>query len=149
MTVTTQDLPAPGQDLPTIRSRDGVAPLVASATRKLHAALFAAGAVMLPAGLILIGFGWHGAANTPYAYDQMTYLISGGILGLGITFAGGFLYFGAWLAKASAEQAKAAAEQAKATAEQRETQRALLEAVTLLLERPTAEAPSTRPGPSA
>jgi hypothetical protein len=147
--VTTQDLPAPGQDLPTTKSGAGIAPLVGAATQRLHAALFVAGGVLLPAGLILIGFGWHGAANTPYAYDQMTYLISGGILGLGITFAGGFLYFGAWLARAAAEQAKAAAEQAKAMAEQREIQRALLEAVTLLLDRPTAGAPSTRPGPSA
>jgi hypothetical protein len=31
-------------------------------------------------------------------------LISGGILGLGLTFLGGFLYFGAWLAKVAADQ---------------------------------------------
>jgi hypothetical protein len=73
----------------------------------LHLALFVAGAVLLPTGLVVIGLGWYGVAHTPYLYNQMSYLVSGGLLGLGITFVGGFLYFGAWLARVAADQKEA------------------------------------------
>lgn len=65
----------------------------------LRPILFWAGAVLLPLGLVVIVLGWYGAANTPYQYDQISYLVSGGLFGLGLTFCGGFLYFGAWLAR--------------------------------------------------
>lgn len=58
-------------------------------------------------GLIVIGLGWYGVSHTPYAYDQMSYLVSGGVLGLGITFVGGFLCFGSWLARIAADQKEA------------------------------------------
>jgi hypothetical protein len=91
------------------RSSSGVAPLRRSGFQQLHLVLFVAGAVLLPLGLVVIGLGWYGVAHTPYAYDQMSYLVSGGILGLGITFVGGFLYFGAWLARVAADQKEAQA----------------------------------------
>ncbi|MCX6396389.1 MAG: hypothetical protein NTV23_07890 [Propionibacteriales bacterium] len=94
--------------MPRAASRDGVAPLKGNAAQKLHQVLFIAGAVLLPGGLIVIGLGWYGVANTPYEYDQTSYLVSGGILGLGITFAGGFLYFGSWLARIAADQRESA-----------------------------------------
>jgi hypothetical protein len=50
----------------------------------------------MPLGIVLILFGWAGAARTPLPFEQTDYLISGGILGLGLTFVGGFLYFGYW-----------------------------------------------------
>lgn len=90
--------------MPRAGSRDGVAPLRNNPAQLLHTVLFVAGAVLLPTGLIVIGLGWYGVAHTPYAYDQMSYLVSGGILGLGITFVGGFLYFGSWLARVAADQ---------------------------------------------
>ncbi len=96
--------------LPRAGSRAGIAPLVGDNAQLLHLLLFAAGAVLLPGGLIVIGLGWYGVAHTPYQYQQMTYLISGGVLGLGLTFVGGFLYFGAWLARVAADQ-KAASKQ--------------------------------------
>lgn len=83
---------------------DGVAPLLDNRAQLLHLVLFVAGAVLLPVGLIVIGLGWYGVSHTPYEYDQLSYLVSGGILGLGITFCGGFLYFGAWLARIAADQ---------------------------------------------
>ena len=101
MTASVQ--PAP-HVMPRAQSRDGVAPLSGNNAQLLHLVLFVAGAVLLPAGLIVIGLGWYGVAHTPYQYDQMSYLVSGGILGLGITFVGGFLYFGAWLARVAADQ---------------------------------------------
>ena len=72
--------------------------------RTLQLVLFAAGAVLMPLGILAICLGWYGTAHSHYAYDQNTYLISGGILGIGLTFLGGFLYFGAWLAKVGADQ---------------------------------------------
>lgn len=72
--------------------------------RTLQLTLFAAGAVLMPMGILVICLGWYGTAHSHYDYDQRTYLISGGILGLGLTFLGGFLYFGAWLAKVAADQ---------------------------------------------
>lgn len=88
--------------LPRAGSRgggNGAAPLKNNNYRLLQVVLFWAGAVLLPLGLVVIILGWYGAANTPYEYDQISYLVSGGLLGLGLTFCGGFLYFGAWLAR--------------------------------------------------
>lgn len=70
----------------------------------VHRILSFGGALLIPIGIVVIVFGWYGAARTVYQADQMTYLVSGGVLGLGITFAGGFLYFGAWLARMAADQ---------------------------------------------
>lgn len=96
--------PAAPQVMPRASSRDGVAPLRGNNAQLLHLVLFVAGAVLLPAGLIVIGLGWYGVAHTPYEYNQNAYIVSGGILGLGITFVGGFLYFGSWLARVAADQ---------------------------------------------
>jgi hypothetical protein len=101
--VPANPYPAP-HVMPRAASRDGVAPLRGNNAQLLHLVLFVAGAVLLPAGLIVIGLGWYGVAHTPYEYDQNAYIVSGGILGLGITFVGGFLYFGSWLARVAADQ---------------------------------------------
>lgn len=97
-----------GASLPRAGSRDGgPAPLRDNYGRLLQQILFWAGAVLLPLGLVVIVLGWYGAANTPYQYDQLSYLVSGGLLGLGLTFCGGFLYFGSWLARIAADQKEA------------------------------------------
>jgi hypothetical protein len=96
----------------------------------LQVVLFAAGAVMLPLGLLVIGLGWYGAASTPYLYDQIAYLVSGGLLGLGLTFTGGFLYFGAWLARIAADQ--------------RESQRQLADTILVLSEMVAKSRPAGR-----
>ncbi len=105
--MTTQQIPSQPSKvirvIPRAGSRDGTAPLKNNPTEMLHLVLFVAGAALLPLGLIVIGFAWYGAAHTPYAFDQMSYLVSG-VFGLGVTFVGGFLYFGSWLAKLSTEQ---------------------------------------------
>lgn len=88
-------------------SGSGAAPLRDNYARLLQVVLFWAGAVLLPLGLVVIILGWYGAAHTPYQYDQLSYLVSGGLLGLGLTFCGGFLYFGAWLARIAADQKEA------------------------------------------
>ncbi len=75
--------------------------------RILQIALFTAGAVLMPSGVIAVGLGWWGAANARYAYDQFPYLLSGGLLGVCLTTLGGFLYFGAWQAKVASDQKQA------------------------------------------
>ena len=77
----------------------GAAPIKNDNSRLFQSALFWVGAAFLPLGLVVIAFGWYGVANTPFGFDQQSYIMSGGFGGLAITFIGGFLYFGSWLAK--------------------------------------------------
>lgn len=59
--------------------------------------LLLAGGVLVPLGIMLVILGWAGAAGTPLLFEQIPYLISGGLLGLGLIFCGGFVYFAYWL----------------------------------------------------
>jgi hypothetical protein len=59
--------------------------------------LLVIGGTLLPLGVILVLLGWRGAASTPLVFEQTSYLISGGLLGLALVFAGGFIYFAYWL----------------------------------------------------
>jgi hypothetical protein len=65
----------------------------------LETALLVLGGLLLPIGVITIIIGWYGASHTPKLYEQNDYLISGGLLGLGLVFMGGFLYFGYWMTR--------------------------------------------------
>lgn len=89
--------------LPVARSRTGAAPLRGDNARLVQVGLFVAGAMLMPIGIVVICLGWYGIANTPYQYNQLVYIVSGGLLGLGITFIGGFLYFAAWIARVGAD----------------------------------------------
>lgn len=55
------------------------------------------GPSLLCIGAIVILLGWYGAAHTTRVFLQIPYLISGGLFGLGLMFAGGFLYFSRWI----------------------------------------------------
>ena len=59
--------------------------------------LMVLGGVLAPLGLVLVLLGWVGASRTPNVFEQVPYLISGGLLGLGLVFLGAFLYFAHWL----------------------------------------------------
>ena len=65
----------------------------------LETVMLVLGGLLLPIGIIAIIVGWYGAAHTPKLYEQNDYLISGGLLGLGLVFIGGFLYFGYWMTR--------------------------------------------------
>jgi len=58
-----------------------------------------AGAIMVPLGIALIVLGWYGAAHKALIIQQFPYLISGGILGLGLMITGGLAYFGYWITR--------------------------------------------------
>ncbi len=53
--------------------------------------------IVAPLGLVVVVLGWWGASRTPYEFEQVPYLISGGLLGLGLVFLGSFFYFAHWL----------------------------------------------------
>ncbi|HUR51384.1 MAG TPA: hypothetical protein VMZ11_04600 [Mycobacteriales bacterium] len=55
------------------------------------------GGLLLPLGLLLVLLGWWGASHTVFLFEQVPYLLSGGVLGLALVIAGGFVYFAYWL----------------------------------------------------
>ena len=61
--------------------------------------LMVAGAVMMPLGVAFTLLGWYGAAHTTRLFEQVPYLVSGGILGLGLIVIGGACYFGYWVSR--------------------------------------------------
>lgn len=66
-------------------------------------ALVIVGAGLLSLGVVLVILGYQGASHTIYVFEQIPFLISGGILGGCCVIAGGFLYFAYWLTRLHAE----------------------------------------------
>lgn len=90
------------------------------------------GGTLVPLGLVLVLLGWVGASRTVLVFEQVPYLISGGLLGLALVVAGGFTYFAYWLTVMVKEN--------------RETRQALVSVLSrmeLLLEAKDAPAPRT------
>lgn len=50
------------------------------------------GIALMVIGLLVIFGGYWGASGTPYVAEQIPYLLSGGLLGLGLIVAGGALF---------------------------------------------------------
>ena len=65
----------------------------------LETVFLTVGALFLPIGLVVIILGWYGAAHTGHIYEQNSYIISGGLLGLGLIFVGFALYVGYWMTR--------------------------------------------------
>jgi hypothetical protein len=63
---------------------------------KLATVFFVAGSVLLPLGLVLLVIGWVGVGSSVFVFNQLTYLASGCLFGLGFIVIGGFLYFSHW-----------------------------------------------------
>ena len=73
-----------------LRSRGGV---------PLDRWLQIAGAVLPLLGVLALLGGWYGVSHTARVWRQTPYVVSGGLLGLGLIFLGGFAYFAYWLTK--------------------------------------------------
>jgi len=58
-----------------------------------------AGGVLMPLGVVLVIIGWYGAAHTSRLFEEVPYLISGGLLGIVLSTIGAALYFGYWLTR--------------------------------------------------
>src|SRR5438105_2972985 len=61
--------------------------------------LVIAGGILIPLGIVLVLLGWYGASHTTRFFEEIPYLISGGIFGLVLVVVGGACYFGYWLAR--------------------------------------------------
>ena len=66
--------------------------------------LMVLGGIVAPLGLLFVLLGWFGAARTPNSFEQIPYLISGGLFGLGLVFLGSFFYFAHWITELVKEQ---------------------------------------------
>lgn len=60
--------------------------------------LFALGGALVIGGFVAVIIGWVGTSRTVLVSGQIPYVVSGGLLGLGLVFLGSFLYFGHWVA---------------------------------------------------
>jgi hypothetical protein len=97
--VVTEDVPHHGRER-VARLRAGVGGLrTRAAARGLDFYLFLAGAVLVPFGLLVMFLGWYGASHTGYLFEQIPYVISGGLIGLGLVLVGSFAYFAYWLTR--------------------------------------------------
>ncbi|MEX2292468.1 MAG: hypothetical protein WD691_01670 [Acidimicrobiales bacterium] len=81
------------------RFAEGVRSLRAGAAAfRLDERLFMVlGGALIPMGAIVVLLGWWGAAHSTYVFDQIPYVISGGLLGVGMIFLGAFFYFTHWV----------------------------------------------------
>ena len=61
--------------------------------------LLTVGSILMPFGAVLVLLAWYGAAHTTRLFEQIPYLISGGLMGVVLVIAGGFCYFGYFLAR--------------------------------------------------
>jgi len=59
--------------------------------------------VLLIMGIVFVTLGWYGAAYTNIITEQVPYLISGGLLGLGLIIVAGFMASSAMLERRSEE----------------------------------------------
>lgn len=131
---------APSANLGTDRAArehrllDGVANLrqKAGAVIDGERLLFLLGAVLAPLGFLFILIAWYGAADTGDVFEQVPFLISGGLGGLGLMIVGGFLYTAWWQTR----QVHEARQQHKELLERHEellrTNQELLEAIVTL-----------------
>jgi hypothetical protein len=98
MTSTTGDI-AMERETPRERRLARAMSSLRTRTQSADAArvLLVVGSIAAPLGLVLIFLGWLGASHTANLYEQIPYSISGGMLGLGLVFSGGFAYFAYWM----------------------------------------------------
>ena len=83
-----------------------------SQTVRRERRILGAGIVIAIAGFAVIGMGWWGASGTKYVYQEVPYVISGGIFGISLVIVGTVLFarYSAarllrfWLARLVADQ---------------------------------------------
>lgn len=61
--------------------------------------MLASGTTCMALGIVAIVLGWYGAAHSSYLFQEIPYLISGGLLGVALVAGGGFLFFASWFVR--------------------------------------------------
>ena len=90
-------------DAKQFRDREGFADRVAAlragggSLNLSERTLMVLGGIIAPLGLVIVLLGWAGASRTSNLFEQIPYLISGGLFGLGLVFLGAFFYFAHWM----------------------------------------------------
>lgn len=79
--------------------RSAVSGLRPSRLRWSDSWLLVLGSALLPLGIGLILLGWYGSAQTSLDWEQTPYLISGGLLGLGLLGVGTAMFFSYWMTR--------------------------------------------------
>ena len=64
--------------------------------RDIRKIMHLVGMAVLVFGFVAILIGWYGAAHSPYQFQEIPYLISGGLLGVALVIGGGMLVRSAW-----------------------------------------------------
>jgi hypothetical protein len=100
-------------------------------------ALMILGGILAPVGIIVLLLGWWGASQTSFVFEQVPYLISGGLLGVALVFLGAFLYFTHWLTELVREHRTQSREVVDAL-------QRLQDQIVLLADGQTAAAPAQR-----
>jgi hypothetical protein len=85
---------------------------IPSRTERRERRAYGAGLVIAIAGFAVIGMGWWGASGTKYVYQEIPYVVSGGIFGVALVIVGAALFarYSAarllrfWLARLLADQ---------------------------------------------
>ncbi|MBV9412944.1 MAG: hypothetical protein JO148_15235 [Acidimicrobiia bacterium] len=103
-TVTASTFPAEGESAAPYVEEEDLAKGLAGLRRRAGMLptdkwLAIAGGVLMPLGVILVFIGWYGAAHTTRLFEEIPYLISGGLLGIVLSTIGAALYFGYWLTR--------------------------------------------------
>ena len=65
---------------------------IPSQTERRERRLLVAGIVITLAGFAFIGVGWWGASGTTYVYQEIPYVLSGGIFGAALVIVGAALF---------------------------------------------------------
>ena len=72
--------------------------------RRVDQVMEIVGIGLLPVGLTALLIGWLGVASNGLVFLQLPYVVSGGMLGVGLLFASGTIYLASWISRTSAVQ---------------------------------------------
>ena len=72
--------------------------------RRIDQVMEIVGIALLPVGLTALLVGWLGVASNGLVFLQLPYVVSGGMLGVGLLFASGTIYLASWISRTSAVQ---------------------------------------------
>lgn len=89
--------------------------------RRIDKIMETVGLALLPIGLTALLVGWLGVASNGHVFLQLPYLVSGGLLGIGLIFASGTIYLASWISRSATVQRQQNAELIRAVGRLQQT----------------------------